>query len=182
MKTSRFLRSVAAAATVLAAAALPLRSAHAEQYERGAVRWNVKDGTLMLVSGVLSDNVRLRYRNYTLYLQADDHTLYLIPIVNDKKKLNDYSLSFSTFNGGEETITDALVTVKGPNVYLVTAHKDAVRGYNLPGVVTTKTYRLFTGGEAEWTYYFAPVAEGKYAEQQDYTVERALSETAKGLH
>ncbi|WP_232456022.1 hypothetical protein [Burkholderia ubonensis] len=181
MKTSRFLRSVAAAATVLAVAALPLRSAHAEQYESGAIRWKVGDGTLLLAAGVLADNARLRYLNYTFYLQTGDHTLYLIPIVNDKKKLNDYQLSFNTFNGGEDTITDALVSVKGENVYLVTAHKDAARGYGQPGAVTTKTYRLFAGGEAEWTYYFAPVAEGKYSVQQDYTVERALSETAKRL-
>ncbi|VWC35632.1 hypothetical protein BLA6993_06700 [Burkholderia lata] len=182
MKSFSFLRSVTTVAAAFVVAALPLRSVHAEQYESGAVRWNVKDGVLMLTAGVLSDNARLRYLNYTFYMEGSDHTLYQIPIVNDKKKLNDYKLSFSTFNGGDDIITDAMVSVKGKNVYLVTAHKDATHGYNQPGAVSTRTYRLFAGGEVEWTYYFAPVAEGQYSEKQDYTVERALSETAKALH
>ncbi|WP_249191228.1 hypothetical protein [Burkholderia vietnamiensis] len=182
MKSLSFSRCVATAAAMFVAGALPLRAAYAEQYESGAVRWNVKSGVLMLTAGVLSDNVRLRYLNYTFYMETGDHTLYQIPLVNDKKTLNDYQLSFSTFNGGGDTITDAMVSVKGSNVYLVTAHKDATRGYNQPGVVKTRTYRLFAGGEAEWTYYFAPVSDGRYSEKQDYTVERALSETAKALH
>ncbi|MDS0858795.1 hypothetical protein NUV25_13885 [Burkholderia pseudomultivorans] len=57
-----------------------------------------------------------------------------------------------------------------------------MHGYNRPGAVKTKTYRLFAGGEVEWTCYFAPVTDAQYAETQNYTVERALSETAKALH
>ncbi|MBN3757850.1 hypothetical protein G3N95_33365 [Paraburkholderia sp. Tr-20389] len=171
-----------AAALLLASGVLAHGAARAEQYESGVTRWDVKDGKLMLVAGVLTDNSRLYYLNYAFYLEGRDNTLTLIPIVKDKAKLNDYSLNFSTFNGGDDIITDAMVVVKGGNTWLVTAHKNAVHGYNSPGPVSTQTYRLFAGGEVQWKYYFAPVAKGDYTEQQNYTVERALAETAKALH
>lgn len=157
-------------------------TASAEQYESGVMRWDVKDGKLLLVAGSLTDNSRLFYLNYSFYLQSVDGKLAMIPIVKDKAKLNDYTLNFSTFNGGDDTITDAVVAVKGTKTFLVTAHKNATHGYGQPGVVTTETYQLFEGGEVEWKYYFAPIAHGQYLEQQNYSVERALSETAKAVH
>ncbi|MBI0329494.1 hypothetical protein [Burkholderia plantarii] len=183
MKTTKSGSRVMAA--VLAAAALGMLAhgaAHAEQYQSGATRWDIKGGKLMMVAGVLDDNSRLHYLNYAFYVQAGDNALYLAPIVDDPKKLNDYRLNFSTFNGGGEILTDAVVAVKGASTYLVTAHKDAVHGYNRPAAVTTRTYRLVEGDEAQWRWYFAPVAQGAYSEQQNYTVERALAETAKALH
>jgi hypothetical protein len=175
-----FLRSIAAA-LLIAGSTLASSGAWAEQYESGVTRWDVKDGKLMLVAGVLTDNARLYYLNYSFYLEGLDHKLVMIPIVKDKAKLNDYNLNFSTFNGGDDIITDAMVVVKGGNTWLVTAHKNATHGYGSPGQVTTQTYRLFTGEEVQWKYYFAPVAHGEYTEQQNYTVGRALAETAKAL-
>jgi hypothetical protein len=155
---------------------------HAEQYQSGVTSWPIKEGKLMLVAGVLTDNSRLYYLNYSFYVEEPDKSLVTIPIVKDKAKLNDYSLHFSTFNGGDDIITDAMIVVKGDNTWLVTAHKNAVQGYESPGSITTQTYRLFRGGEVQWKYYFAPVAKGEFTEQKNYTVERALSETAKTLH
>jgi hypothetical protein len=136
----------------------------------------------LLVAGVLTDNTRLYYLNYSFYIEESDKTLVMIPIVKDKAKLNDYNLHFSTFNGGDDIITDALIVVKGESTWLVTAHKNAVHGYGSPGGIETRTYRLSLGDEVQWKYYFAPVAKGEFSEKKNYTVERALSETAKTLH
>ncbi|PCE23140.1 hypothetical protein BWP39_25990 [Paraburkholderia acidicola] len=155
---------------------------HAEQYQSGVTSWQVKEGKLMLVAGVLTDNSRLYYLNYSLYLEEPDKALVMIPIVKDETRLHDYDLHFNTFNGGGEIISDAMVVVKGENTWFVTAHKKAMQGYGSPGSITTQTYRLFHGGEVQWKYYFVPVARSEYTEQKNYTVERALSETERTLH
>jgi len=164
--------------------------AHAAQYNGGITKWQAGNGKLVMMTGVLTDNARYYYLNYTFYWESVDNTkgdtFMMIPIVKDKEHMGDpgyYDLNFSTFNGAGVTMTDAEVIVKGNKVWLVTGHKDAVNGYTAPGVVTTRVYQLFEGGEAEWSYYFALVPGGKkYPDNLDYTVENALSETAKHLH
>ncbi|SAK97294.1 hypothetical protein AWB81_05469 [Caballeronia arationis] len=139
----------------------------AEQYESGVTRWRISDGQLMLVAGVLTDDSRLYYMNYSFYLQLSNEKVVMIPLVKNRSRMNDYSLNFSTFNGGDDIITDAMVAVVGRQAYLVTAHKNATLGYGRPGLVTTETYKLFEGDEAEWKYYFAPIAHGQYSEQKN---------------
>lgn len=156
--------------------------ANAEHYQSGITTWPVKEGKMVLVAGVLTDNSRLYYLNYSFFFEEPDKTLVVIPIVKEKANLNDYSLSFSTFNGGDDVIADAMLVVNRDNTWLITAHKDAVRGYDRPGRIATQTYRLFHGEEVQWKYYFSPVHKGEYAEKENYTIERALSETAKTLN
>ncbi|WP_155648624.1 hypothetical protein [Burkholderia pseudomultivorans] len=50
MKSSRLLHRAVMATAALAVATLPIQHAQAEQYESGAIRWNVKVGVLMLAS------------------------------------------------------------------------------------------------------------------------------------
>jgi hypothetical protein len=162
--------------------------AHAE-YKSGITGWPVKNGRLILVSGILFDNSHLYYHNYSFYLigrsdntEGKSDSFFMIPIVKNKTDpdaCKGYDLNFSTFNIGEDTITDALVVTRAGNAWFVTAHK---KGYEAsPRTVTTKIYRLFEGGEAEWAYYFAPISGGK-TYPESYTVEQALSEAAKNLH
>ena len=153
----------------------------AEQYESGIKSWDVNGKKLTMVAGVLTDNARLYYLNYSFYLQGKDRLLLQVPLVNDKTKPDGYKLSFSTFNGGGEIISDAKVVVKRDQVYLLTAHKNALHGYGRPGSIETKTYRLVEGDEAEWRSYFSAITQKEYSASQNYSVERSLDELARDL-
>lgn len=129
--------------TIVAAALLPLASAHA--LSQGVNKWDTPNGNLILVLGTYEDAIKY-HRNFTFYFQngaSDDW--HQVPIM-EKKGIP--SIGWDSASHGEITLADATVVQRADGMYFVTAIKRTGKGsYYDPGDVTVTWYQLLDAGD-----------------------------------
>lgn len=154
--------------------------AAAGPYQAGVHQWNVKDGKLTLMSGVMTDNAAQRYLNYTFYLvSSNDKTQYQVPVVDDKDS-SKFRLTITESSTGDDANEDATVVAK-QNTWLLIGEKETGVDAAAPGPVNVRVYKLVSGNDGDWAYSFQLAKTVRYAKAKRYTVEKALAENADGL-
>ena len=150
-------------------------------YADGAHHWNNAEGKLTLMSGLLSDNAVQMNLKYTFYFEAaGKKPLYQVPLV-DGKNQSKYALTVTEATLGDVTLEDASIVQNGNAIWLLVAERETEPGDEFSGAVTTKTYKLISGNDGNWAYYFQLVKTIRHAGTQGYTVEKALKENANAL-
>ncbi|WP_322095522.1 hypothetical protein [Paraburkholderia bannensis] len=172
--TYRLKAGLAFALSVYAAIAV------AGPYQAGVHQWNVKDGKLTLMSGVMTDNAAQSYLNYTFYLvNAHDKTQYQVPVVDDKDS-SKFRLTITESSTGDDANEDATVVAK-QDTWLLIGEKETSVDAAAPGPVNVRVYKLVSGNDGDWAYSFQLTKTVRYAKAKRYTVEKALAENANGL-
>lgn len=150
-------------------------------YRSGVHQWEITEGKLTLMSGVMTDNAVQTYLNYTFYLEGmRDKTLYQVPVV-DSKDSSKFRLTVAESSTGDEAIQDATIVTKQKNTWLLIGEKSTTEDASAPAPVTVRIYKLVAGYDGDWAYSFQFAKAVHYAKAKRYTVEKALSENASGL-
>ncbi|MFM0737750.1 hypothetical protein PQQ51_10960 [Paraburkholderia xenovorans] len=154
--------------------------AAAGPYKSGIHQWDVKDGKLTLMSGVMTDNAVQTYLNYTFYLEnARDKTLYQVPVV-DGKDTSKFKLTITESSAGDDAVQDATIVTR-QDTWLLIGEKDTGTDPSATAPVSVRVYKLVSGYDGDWAYSFQLTRTVRYAKAKRYTVEKALSENANSL-
>jgi hypothetical protein len=165
---------------MLAALCAYSATAAAGPYKAGMHQWDVKDGKLTLMSGLMTDNAVQTYLNYTFYLESTrDKTQYQVPVL-DGKDPSRFRLTITESSTGDEAIQDATVVAK-QNTWLLIGEKETGEDASAAASVSVRVYKLVSGYDGDWAYSFQLAKTVRYAKAKRYTVEKALSENANGL-
>lgn len=154
--------------------------AFAHEYSPGLHQWKVKGGTVIVTSGLVTNNQALYVHNYNFYFQKDgEKDWYQIPLL-DKSKPGDYELSVTSKAKGERMVKDSHLEIKNKQIYLLRAQSARENDFEDSPITVTK-YRLVVSEGDDWPYSFEKVSSKSYPIMKGVGVDTVLKQEAQQI-
>lgn len=152
-------------------------SCFAQEYTSGLHQWKVKDGTLTLISGIVTNGMALYVHDYSFYFQSNgEKDWYRIPLI-DKKKPGNYELNLTAKAKDDRMVRDALLNIRNNDVHLLIAKSTREDDFEDSPIVVTK-YRLIKTDGEDWPYFFQLVSSKTYPVRKNAGVDSVLMQEA----
>lgn len=152
----------------------------AHEYAPGLHQWKVKEGTIIVVSGLLTNSMAVYAHNYNFYFQKDgDKTWYQIPLL-DKSKPGSYELNLTTKAKDERMVRDARLEIRNKDIFLLRARSTREDDFEDSPITVTKYRLVVTDGE-DWPYLFEQVSSKTLPVVKNAGVDAVLKQEAKQI-
>jgi|GEM_PF-6045974 len=155
-------------------------SVSAHEYMPGMYQWEVKGGTIIITSGLLTNSMALYVHNYNFYFQKEgDKTWYQIPLL-DKSKPGNYELNLTSKARDERMVKDARLEIRDKGIYLLRAQSARENDLEDSPITVTKYQFVVTDGE-DWPYSFQKISSKTYPVVRNQGMDAVLKEEARQI-
>jgi hypothetical protein len=152
----------------------------AHEYAPGIHQWQTKGGTIIVISGLVTNNQALYVHNYNFYFQREgENGWYQIPLL-DKSKPGTYELSVTSKAKDERMVKDMRLEIREKQIYLLRAQSTRDDDLNDSPITVTR-YRLVAGDGDDWPYFFERTSSKTYPTMKDIGVDVVLKKEAQQI-
>jgi len=155
-------------------------SVSAHEYMPGMHQWKVKDGEIIITSGLLTNSMALYVHNYSFYFQKEgEKSWYQIPLL-DKSKPGSYELNLTSKAKDERMVKDARLEIRDKGIYLLRAQSARENDLEDSPIAVTKYQLVVTDGD-DWPYFFQKISSKIYPVVKNQGVDAVLKEEARQI-